>query len=143
MASKFKKSLSDIFKGFSKNSYSERLKLLKELLEVVIPDMLKINIKNLVLSKEGIYYNGVHFSKLSSSVKLRLSIGILKDLFPKENIYNIDEFEKIDPKNLTRYIETYTKQQNNIQYFAAYVGHLNINLAGVKMFVMENFKIKE
>ena len=121
-----------------------KVKLLKELLEVVIPNMLKINIKDITLSKDGIYYQGVPFDKLGDSCKLRLSIGILKDLFPTANIYNLDRFERISPKALPKYVNTYANQKNDIQYFCAYVGIVNLEKnPKVNILTIENFAVNK
>ena len=123
--------------------YNSQLDILKELLETVIPNMLKINIKDLTLSKDGIYYRGVLFSKLGDSIKLRLSIAILKDLFPKANIYNMDRLERIDPQGLQKYVDTYANANDTIQYFGAYVGKAPVTSSGkIKVFTLENFTIK-
>ena len=120
-----------------------KVKLLKELLETVIPNMLKINIKDITLSKDGIYYQGVPFNKLGDSYKLRLSIGILKDLFPTANIYNLDRLERLSPQALQKYVNTYANQNNDIQYFGAYVGIANLEKnPKVNVVTIEKFAIK-
>lgn len=112
----------------------KEVKALQKLINEIIPNMLKLDIKDVVLAKDGIFFRGLPFSNLGDSVKLRLCTAILKDIYKKANIYNLDGLECIDRKALKKYIEHYSNEDNNVQYFGTYVNDVD--------FIQQSPKIK-
>ena len=119
-----------------------QVKNVDDLLKNVIPNMLTLNIKGVTLSKEGVFFQGLPLRRLGDSLKLRLCTAILKDLFPKANLFCLDRLECIDDSSLQKYIDTFTKMNDNIQYFSSYVGTVkDLNNPKAKLFTVENFKV--
>lgn len=112
----------------------KEVKALQKLINEIIPNMLKLDVKDVVLAKDGIFFRGLPFSNLGDSVKLRLCTAILKDIYKKANIYNLDGLECIDRKALKKYIEHYSNEDNNVQYFGTYVNDID--------FIQQSPKIK-
>jgi hypothetical protein len=117
---------------------SELDKLIKE----IIPNMLTLNVKNVTLSKDGIYFQGLPLSRHGDSLKLRICTAILKDLFPTSNLFCLDRIECIDQEELAKYITFYAKETKNIQYFGTFVGVPNfVAPQGAKFFKIEKFQV--
>ena len=120
----------------------ESVKKLDDLLKNVIPGMLTLNVKDVTLTKEGLFFRGLPLYRLGDSIKLRICTAILKDLFPKANLYNLDRMECIDQTQIVKYIEHYASQKDHVQYIATYVGELpKINSSHIKIFTMKDFKV--
>lgn len=122
----------------------DTVKNLQKLINEVIPNMLKLNVKDVVLSKEGIFFKGLPFSNLGDSVKLRICTAILKDMFKRSNIYNLDGLECIDKNSLKKYVEYYGNEDNDIQYFGTYVNSVDFisQSPKIKIFNVEGFEVK-
>lgn len=119
-----------------------KVKTLDNVLKNKITEMLKLNIKNVTLTKEGIYFRGIPLHHEGDSAKLRLCTAILKDLFPRANVFNLDRLECIDPETLSAYIENSINDGTKIQYFATYVGKINFTVSpGVRVINVEKFKV--
>lgn len=122
---------------------NKMLEKLNHLLKEVIPSRLTLNVKNVTLGKEGLFFQGLPFHRLGDSYKLRLCTAILKDLFPNSNIFTLDKLETIDKGELEKYITHYTSENNRFQYFGSYVGDIsNLRLPNFSIFNMVGFKME-
>lgn len=119
----------------------ELLASLNVLIKQVIPGMLTLNVKGVTISKEGLFYQGLPFYRLGDSFKLRLCTAILKDLYPKANLFVMDRMECIDKIQIKKYIETYSKENTPIQYIGSYVGFIDEVNTNTEIFTVENFKV--
>jgi DNA repair exonuclease SbcCD ATPase subunit len=121
---------------------NKQLEKLNVLLKEVIPSRLTLNVKNVTLGKEGLFFQGLPFYRLADSLKLRLCTAVLKDLFVNANLYTLDKLETIDKVELEKYITYYANEKNGVQYFGTYVGTLNpMNNANISLINMNAFKI--
>jgi hypothetical protein len=121
---------------------NKQLEKLNVLLKEVIPSRLTLNVKNVTLGKEGLFFQGLPFYRLADSLKLRLCTAVLKDLFVNANLYTLDKLETIDKVELEKYITYYANEKNEVQYFGTYVGTLNpMNNANISLINMNAFKI--
>lgn len=121
---------------------NEDLDKLNTLLKNVIPNSLSLNVKNVTLGKEGLFFQGVPFGRLGDSFKLRLCTAVLKDLFPSVNIFTLDRMECIDSVELKKYVEHYASEENDIQYFGTLVGNLSFDKPTINCITMDGFNIK-
>lgn len=122
---------------------NKQLDKLNVLLKETIPSRLTLNVKNVTLGKEGLFFQGLPFYRLADSLKLRLCTAVLKDLFANANLYTLDKLETIDKVELEKYINHYAGESNGIQYFGSYVGILNpIKNTNVCILNMNNFKLE-
>lgn len=122
---------------------NSQLEKLNRLLKEVIPSRLTMNVKNVTLGKEGLFFQGLPFYRLGDSYKLRLCTAVLKDLFANANLYTLDKLEAIDKVELEKYITHYANESNAIQYFGSYVGEIsNIKNTNVNIFNMNQFKLE-
>ena len=120
-----------------------KVKKLDTLLKDVIPGKLKLGVKDVTLSKEGLFFRGLPLYRLADSIKLRICTAILKDLFPAAGLFNLDRMECIDKENVRKYVDYYSKEKNGIQYIASYVGDLAFaNNNNVKTYTMKDFKVE-
>lgn len=116
---------------------------LNKLLKEVIPTRLTLNVKNVSLGKDGLFFNGLPFHRLGDSFKLRLCTAILKDLYSNPNCITLDRMECIDKVELEKYITHYSGLKDNVQYFGSLVGELNnIKVPNVSLFNMVAFKME-
>ena len=123
-------------------SLDQEVKSLDELLNTVIPGMLTLNVKNVTMTKEGLYFKGVPLYREGDSAKLRICTAILKDLFPHSNIFHLDRLECIDQVELEKYVNYYAKETNGIQYFSTYVGEIKFAPnPNVRLFTIKSFKV--
>jgi len=122
---------------------NETLDVLNDLLKVVIPSRLTLSVKDVIITPEkGLCYQGRPFARLGDSGKLRICTAILKDLFPKGNIFTLDKFECIASQQVRDYIQRCVAVEDSLQYFAAYVGDLdNFTCPGLKKITMEKFRV--
>ena len=122
---------------------NETLDLLNELLKVTIPSRLTLSVKDVEITPErGLCYQGRPFARLGDSGKLRICTAILKDLFPKGNIFTLDKFECIASEPARVYIQRCVGGEDAIQYFAAYVGDLGeFTCPGLLKVTMDKFKV--
>lgn len=115
---------------------------LDKLIKEIIPNMLTLNVKNVTLSKDGIYYQGLPLSRHGDSLKLRICTAILKDLFPTSNLFCLDRIECIDQEELAKYVTYYAKEANDLQYFGTLVGDVKFAVPqGAKFFKVEKFQV--
>lgn len=120
----------------------KNVKSLDKLLKDVIPGKLVMGVKDVTLGKEGVFFRGLPLYRLASSIKLRICTSILKDLFPKGNLYNLDGMECISTDQMIKYINYYSKLDDGVQYFCSLVGRADFSGNNkVKLFNVENFKL--
>lgn len=125
------------------NELDAKVKSVDNVLKTNIPELLKLNVKDVSMTKDGIFYKGIPIQHEGDSAKLRICTSILKDLFPKANIFNLDRMECIDQKQLEKYVNYYSEQTDTIQYFGTFVGNPSFEVnKNTKVFTLEKFKIK-
>lgn len=121
---------------------NKQLGELDTLIKEVIPNMLTLGVKNVVLSKDGIYFQGLPLSRHGDSLKLRICTAILKDLYPSANLFCMDRIECIDQEELAKYVNYYSKENNDLQYFVTLVGKLDFTLPhNALAFKLDKFKV--
>jgi len=118
-----------------------QVKNVDDLIKNKIPDMLKISIKGVNVTKDGVFYNELPLYRQADSVKLRLCTAILKDLYPSANLYCLDGLEKIDQENLTKYIDRFIGNNDGVQYFGTLVGKIVQCHPKCKVFTVSKFQL--
>ena len=119
------------------------LEKLSKLLKEVIPGRLTLGIKGVLLSKDGLFFQGLPLRRLADSMKLRICTAILKDMFMNCNLFTLDRMEIIDKVELEKYITFYAGESNPIQYFGSYVGDLGqMQIPNLNIFNMNKFKVE-
>jgi polysaccharide pyruvyl transferase WcaK-like protein len=81
-------------------------------------------------------------SRHGDSLKLRICTAILKDLYPSANLFCMDRIECIDQEELAKYVNYYSKENNDLQYFVTLVGKLDFALPhNALAFKLDKFKV--
>lgn len=126
------------------NELNDHVKKLDELITDIIPTMLNINIKNIKVTQDGIFYLDHPLERQGSGMKLRLTIAILKDLFPKSNLFNLDKMECLCMTDLIKFVNHFSQEDNDIQYFGTHVDSVDLKSTNkLKIFNVNNFTLSE
>ena len=108
--------------------------------EKVLPQRIKLDIPDIKLKADGIYFRDTILSEECTSVQLRIAVAIMKTLFPKNNLMTIDRLESLDTETLKKFIKNFT-ESGKIQVFATFVGEIPKAIAqmeGVTVIEMED-----
>lgn len=122
---------------------NETLKKLTEVMTVYLPKKMALSVKGVSMSDDGLYFKDIPFKRLGDSYKLRLTTAIIKDLYPKANLFTLDGCEKIDPAEFEKVAKRYAQEEGNTQYILTYVGTVPKSLSetqGINVIEMSNFK---
>lgn len=118
-----------------------RMDRIKEFLEVEVPKMLKIGIADLKVDNTGIYYKDVPLSQLGDCMMMRICTSIIKSIYPDSTMFTMDGFEHMGVDGMTKYINYFASEDNQIQYFGTYVGEIKSGLKNCKVFNVVNFEV--
>ena len=122
---------------------NETLKRLNEIMTIYLPKKMSISVKGISMTDDGLYFRDIPFKRLGDSYKLRLTTAVIKDLYPKVNLFTLDGCEKIDAEEFEKVVKRYAQDDPRIQYVLTYVGSVPRGLKdiqGVSVVEMANFK---
>lgn len=114
---------------------------IKDFLENEVPKMLKIEIPDLLVDSTGIYYKDVPLSQLGDCMMMRICTAVIKSIYPNSTIFTLDGFECMGTEGMIKYINYFSSEDNQVQYFGTYVGKITSGLKNCKVFNVENFEV--
>ena len=115
---------------------------MKEFLDVEVPKMLKIDIADLKVDNTGIYFKDIPLDQLGDCMMMRICTAIIKSIYPNSSIFTIDGFERMGFDGMVKYINYFSSEDNQIQYFGTYVGEVKSGLKNCKIFNVKNFEVE-
>ena len=115
------------------------VKKLRDFIDVELTKRAKIEVHDIEVKEDGIYFRGIPLSEECTSLQLRASCAIMKNLYPKNKLLLADRLEILDRKSLTQFLTSYAINTEGLQLFGTFVGdfeHLK-NIPDVQLIEMK------
>jgi hypothetical protein len=115
------------------------VKKLRNFIDVELTKRAKLEVNDIEVKEDGIYFRGLPLAEECTSVQLRAACVIMKNLYPKNKLLLTDRLEILDHKVLAQFIKGYANSNDGIQLFGTYVGeyeHLK-GIPGVQLIEMK------
>ena len=116
------------------------VKKLRNFIDVELTKRAKLEVNDVEVREDGIYFRGLPLSEECTSVQLRAACVIMKNLYPKNKLILTDRLEILDRKILAQFLKGYIENNDGMQLFGTYVGeyaHLK-GMSGVQLIEMKN-----
>ena len=127
-------------KAKRQKTLDDLVKKLRNFIDVDLTKRAKLEINDIEVKDDGIYFRAIPLSEECTSVQLRAACVIMKSLYPKCKILLCDRLEILDKKIIVQFIKSYSENtKDNIQLFGTFVGdysHLK-NIPNVKLIEMK------
>jgi len=79
-----------------------------------------IDVPNIEVKNDGIYYKGILLSEECTSIQLRAACALMRFLFPKNKLILTDKLEALDRKSLVQFLNRFSKD-SDVQLIGTYV----------------------
>ena len=101
----------------------ELVKKLRNFIDTELTKRAKLEVNLVEVRDDGIYFKGLPLESESTSVQLRASCAIMKNLFPKNRLITCDRLEILDKDILLQFLKGYAENVDGVQLFGTLVEH--------------------
>jgi len=116
-------SLGDIEEKIKRQrNLDDLVKKLRNFIDVELTKRAKLEVNAIEIRDDGIYFKEIPLSEESTSVQLRASCAIMKNLYPRNKLILTDRLEILDHKILIQFLKAYLDGNDGMQLFGTYVG---------------------
>jgi predicted ATPase len=133
-------SLGDIEEKIKRQRHLDDLvKKLRNFIDVELTKRAKLEVSSIEVKDDGIYFKDIPLSEESTSVQLRASCAIMKNLYPKNKLILTDRLEILDRKILLQFLRSYLEGNDGMQLFGTYVGDFDFlkNIPNLQLIEMK------
>jgi hypothetical protein len=133
-------SLGDIEEKIKRQRHLDDLvKKLRNFIDVELTKRAKLEVNAIEVKDDGIYFKDIPLSEESTSVQLRASCAIMKNLYPKNKLILTDRLEILDRKILLQFLRGYLEGNDGMQLFGTYVGDFDFlkNIPNLQLIEMK------
>ena len=116
------------------------VKKLRNFIDVELTKRAKLEVNDIEIKEDGIYFRELPLSEECTSLQLRAACVIMKNLYPRNKLILTDRLEILDEKVVVQFLKSYADNTDGIQLFGTYVGnydHLK-NIPGVQLYEMKS-----
>lgn len=115
------------------------VKKLRNFIDVELTKRAKLEVNDIEVKEDGIYFRGLPLSEECTSLQLRAACAIMKNLYPKNKLILTDRLEILDQESLVQFLQAYVNSADGVQLFGTYVGNFEAlkNIPGIQLIEMK------